>query len=161
MVMDFLVVHGSVRASLPEFTGRSPQLTDQPTIHYTLFSARILTGRLCFTRVLAGAVHAPVDAARPAIPGQSLSEMLASPVKPDGEIIPRYVHLCREGIRLLSFQINFVQQLPILRGHQRQKTAKALAKLALVLFAGSFRKFFFETFQGSALRPLFAVNIDN
>jgi len=87
--------------------------------------------------------------------------MLATPVKPHGEIIPRYAHLCREGIRLVSFQINFVQQLPILRGHQRQKTAKALAELALVLFARSFRKLFFETFQGAAPRPLFAVNIDN
>ena len=82
-------------------------------------------------------------------------------MKPDGEVIPRYAHLCREGIRLLSFQINFVQQLAILLGHQRQKTAKALAELALVLFARSFRKLFFETFQGPALRPLFAVNIDN
>ena len=87
--------------------------------------------------------------------------MFATPVKFDPEVIPRYAHLGREGIRLFSFQINFVQQLPILRGHQREKTAKALAKLALVLFARSFRKFFFETFQGSALGPLFAVNIDN
>ena len=87
--------------------------------------------------------------------------MLATPVKPDGEVIPRYAHLCREGIRLFSFQINFVQQLAIWRGHQRQKTAKALAELSLVLFARHFRKLFFETFQGPAPRPLFPVNIDN
>jgi len=87
--------------------------------------------------------------------------MLATPVKPDGEVIPRYAHLCREVIRLLSFQINFVQQFAILLGHQRQKTVKAFAELSLVLFARSFRKFFFEAFQGPALRPLFAVNIDN
>jgi hypothetical protein len=102
-----------------------------------------------------------VDAARPAIRGKSLSEMFATPVKFDPEIIPRYAHLCRKGIRLFSFQINFVQQLPILLGNQRQKAAKALAELALVLFARNFRKFFFETFQGPAPCPLFAVNIDN
>lgn len=32
-----LLVRGPVQASLPEFTGRSPELTDPLEIHYTLF----------------------------------------------------------------------------------------------------------------------------
>lgn len=32
---------GPVLASLPEFTGRSPELTDQPEIHYTLFLSNL------------------------------------------------------------------------------------------------------------------------
>ena len=41
---SFFIVHGAVRASLPGFTGHSPELTDHPTIHYTLFSRSMLKG---------------------------------------------------------------------------------------------------------------------
>ena len=90
-------------------------------------------------RFLARAIKAAMDAARATILGKSFSKMLPGPVKPHGEVIPRYAQRRRDFIRLLSLQINFFQQLPILLGHQRQKTPKAFAELPLILFAGCFR----------------------
>jgi hypothetical protein len=81
-----------------------------------------------FARFVARAIKAPMDAARAAILGNGLSQMLPRPVKPHSEIIPRYAQLFRNLIRLLTLQINFFQQLPILLGHQRQKTPKVMAK---------------------------------
>jgi hypothetical protein len=36
----FFIVHGPVPACLPGFTGRSPELTHQPKMHYTVFFSR-------------------------------------------------------------------------------------------------------------------------
>ena len=112
-------------------------------------------------RFLARAIEAAVDAARATILGKSFLKVLPSPVKPHGEIIPRYAQRRRDLIRLLSLQINFFQQLPILLGHQRQKTPKAFAELPLILFAGCFRKLLFKTLQRAAACPPFPINIDN
>jgi len=112
-------------------------------------------------RFLARAIKAAVDAARATILGKRFLKMLPGPVKPHGEIIPRYAQPRCDLIRLLSLQINLFQQLPILLGHQRQKTPKAFAELPLILFAECFRKLLFKTLQRAAACPLFPINIDN
>ncbi len=61
------------------------------------------------TRFLARAIKAAVDAARATVLGKSLLKVLPGPVKPHGEIIPRYAQRRRDLIRLLSLQINFFQ----------------------------------------------------
>src|ERR1041385_6459065 len=108
-------------------------------------------------RFLARAIKAAVDAARATILGKSFLKMFPGPVKPHGEVIPRYAQRRRDLIRLLSLQINFFQQLPILLWHQRQKAPKAFAELPLILFAGCFGKLLLKTLQRSASCSLFPI----
>lgn len=117
----FLIVHGSVPAWLPGFTGRSQEPTHQAKIHYTVVSFRACSMAAAFlNRLLARAIDAAVGTAGPAIFGQGFSKMFASPVQPHGEIVPRHAQCHRNVLRSLSLQINFFQQLPILLWHQRQ-----------------------------------------
>jgi hypothetical protein len=112
-------------------------------------------------RFLACAIETAVNAARAAILGKSFSKVFSGPVKSHGEIIVRYAHRCSDLVWLLSFQIHFFQQLPILLRHQRQEALKAFAQLPLFFLAGSFRNFFFKAIQRAAACPLFPINIDN
>jgi hypothetical protein len=114
-----------------------------------------------FARVRAGAIKAPVGAARATILGKNFSKMLPGPMKPHGKIILCNSQLCRGHIRLVTLQIHFLQQLPVSLGHQRQETPKTLAECALILFIGSFRKLLFETLQRTTACPLFPININN
>jgi hypothetical protein len=82
-----LVVHGPVPASLPGFTDRSLEQTDQPKIDYTFFTLKFSMAVGPCRCVVAGAVDAPVNAARTTIGGQGFAQMFPGSVKTHRQII--------------------------------------------------------------------------
>ena len=112
-------------------------------------------------RFIACAIKTPVRAARAAILGESISEMLSRPVQPHGEIVPRHPELFGDIAEIVPLQIHFLQKLAVLLRHQRHQSPETLAESPLIFFVRRLRYFFFEPFQRAAAHALLSVNIDN
>lgn len=133
--------------------------TDQPTSDrpgQSLWNRMVMSHRFA-----AGAIEAAVFAACPAIARDLLTEMFASPVQPDGEIVFGQTQFRRDFAGILSFEINALKQFPVLFRNGGQQPFEALAKQTLLAGVCHLGQFLLKPFQRPSSRGVAAVEVND
>ena len=102
-----------------------------------------------------------MSAAGPAVLRESLAQVFARAMQPDGEVVLCETEFGSHFRKLLALKINLLKQVPILPGNHGQQTFETLAKNTFVLVARRFGKLLLKAFKSARASALPAVNIDN
>src|SRR5688572_27106893 len=87
--------------------------------------------------------------------------MLSGAVQPHCQIVPCHSEIRRHIADLVSLDINPLEKLPVLLGHEWQKSFEALTKYSLVFCCRTLRQFFFKAIERATFGPLPAININD
>ena len=102
-----------------------------------------------------------MSAASGAVLGESLAQVFARAMQPDGEVVLCKTKRGSDFRRLFALKINLLKQVPILLGNHGQQTFETLTENTFVLVGRRFGKLLFKTLEGTGASALPAVNINN
>lgn len=102
-----------------------------------------------------------MSAASRAVLRESLAQVFARAMQPDGEIVLCETEFGSHFRKLLALKINLLKQVPILLGNHGQQTFETLTENTFVLVARRFGKLLLKAFKSASASALPTVNIDN